>query len=159
PAVHIAMMEQEFVRRRGWLSKEEFLDRLAAANLIPGPSSTELAIFVGHLKRGWRGLVVGGCFFIMPAARICLCVAWGYVRYGTLPAAAAALYAIKPVVVAIVVQALRTLARSGLRTVFLAVVAVVAALVFLRGFSPLLVLLLAGIMSAVGWALRTGSAS
>src|SRR5271154_1182023 len=85
PAAHLAMMEEEFVRRRRWLTQSEFLDRLATAKLIPGPSSTEVAIFVGHLKRGWRGLLVAGCCFIVPAALIVLAIAWAYVRFGSLP--------------------------------------------------------------------------
>src|ERR1700733_16139332 len=70
PAAHLAMMEEEFVRRRHWITHDEFLDRLATANLIPGPSSTEVAIFVGQLKRGWRGLIIAGSCFILPAALI-----------------------------------------------------------------------------------------
>lgn len=157
PDVHIAMMEEEFVRRRKWIGDAEFLDRLAAANLIPGPSSTELAIFVGHLKRGWRGLVVAGCCFIVPAAVMVSLIAWAYVRFGALPQVAAVLYAIKPVVVAIVVQALGKFARNGLRTVFLAVVAGIAGLVTLLGVSPVAVLLLAGVASAMEWRVRKGS--
>src|SRR6266576_1091448 len=68
PAAHIAMMENEFVNKRQWITRPEFLDRLAASNLIPGPSSTEVAIFIGHAKRGWKGLIVAGCCFIIPAA-------------------------------------------------------------------------------------------
>ena len=85
PAAHIAMMEQEFVTRRAWLTREEFLDRLGAANLIPGPSSTEMAIHIGFLKRGWRGLIVAGCSFIVPAAIMVTAIAAAYVRYGNLP--------------------------------------------------------------------------
>ena len=80
PAAHLALMEEEFVRRRKWITQAEFLDRMATANLIPGPSSTEVAIFVGQLKRGWRGLMVAGCCFIVPAAAIVTVIAWGYVR-------------------------------------------------------------------------------
>src|ERR1700733_2502712 len=98
PAAHLAMMEEEFVRRRRWITHEEFLDRLATANLIPGPSSTEVAIFVGQLKRGWRGLIVAGCCFILPAALIVSAIAWAYVRFGSLPQVQGVLYAIKPVV-------------------------------------------------------------
>ena len=106
PAAHLAMMEEEFVRRRQWITHAEFLDRLATANLIPGPSSTEVAIFIGQLKRGWRGLIVAGCCFIIPAALIVSVIAWAYVRFGSLPRAHGVLYAVKPVVVAIVIQAL-----------------------------------------------------
>src|SRR5208282_3468065 len=119
PAAHLAMMEEEFVRRRKWITQAEFLDRLATANLIPGPSSTEVAIFVGQLKRGWRGLIVAGCCFIIPAALI----AWAYVRFGSLPKVEGVLRAIKPAVVAIVIQALGKLGRTGVRTPLLAVIA------------------------------------
>jgi chromate transporter len=148
PAAHLAMMEEEFVRRRKWISEAEFLDRLAAANLIPGPSSTEVAIFIGHLKRGWRGLIVAGCCFIIPAAVLVSGIAWAYVRFGSLPQVGAVLYAIKPVVVAIVVQALGKLARTGVRTVFLAVVAAASVGITLLGISPIMVLVLAGLVSA-----------
>src|SRR3954463_2884581 len=94
PAAHIAMMEDEVVRRRRWLSREEFLDYLGATNLIPGPNSTELAIHVGMARRGKAGLLVAGAAFILPAALIVGTLAWAYVRFGTLPAAAALLYGI-----------------------------------------------------------------
>lgn len=148
PAAHQAMMEEEFVRRRRWITHAEFLDRLAAANLIPGPSSTEVAIFVGQLKRGWRGLIVAGSCFIIPAAIIVSVIAWAYVRFGSLPRAEGVLYAIKPAVVAIVIQALGKLARTGLRTVVLAAIAVLAAALSLAGISPVLVLMIAGAVSA-----------
>jgi chromate transport protein ChrA len=127
PAAHLAMMEEEFVRRRQWITQAEFLDRLATANLIPGPSSTEVAIFVGQLKRGWRGLIVAGCCFIIPAALIVSVIAWAYVRFGSLPKVEGVLYAIKPAVVAIVIQALWKLGRTGVRTPLLAVIAGFAA--------------------------------
>ena len=82
PAAHIAMMEDEFVTRRGWLSRQEFLDRLGAANLIPGPSSTEMAIYIGLNKGGWPGLLVAGACFILPAAVLVALIAAAYVRYG-----------------------------------------------------------------------------
>ena len=82
PAAHVAMMEDEVVRRRGWLTRDQFLDYLGATNLIPGPNSTELAIHIGHARRGWAGLLVAGAAFILPAAGIVTAVAWGYMRYG-----------------------------------------------------------------------------
>lgn len=100
PAAHIAMMEGEVVRRRGWLTREQFLDCLGATNLIPGPNSTELAIHVGHARRGWRGLLVAGACFILPAAVIVGVIAWAYVTYGSLPQVAEVLYGVKPVVMA-----------------------------------------------------------
>jgi chromate transporter len=148
PAAHLAMMEEEFVRRRRWLTHSDFLDRLATANLIPGPSSTEVAIFVGQLKRGWRGLIVAGCCFIIPAATIASVIAWAYMRFGSLPKVDGIFSAIKPAVVAIVIQALGKLGRTGVRTIPLAVIAVIAAAMNFLGLSPVLVLLLAGLISA-----------
>lgn len=148
PAVHLAMMEEEFVRRRRWITPAEFLDRLATANLIPGPSSTEVAIFVGQLKRGWRGLIVAGCCFIIPAAILVSLIAWAYVRFSSLPQVNGVLYAIKPAVVAIVIQALGKMARTGLRTASLAVIGLLAAVESFAGIGPLLVLTFAGVVSA-----------
>jgi chromate transporter len=148
PAAHLAMMEEEFVRRRRWITQAEFLDRMAAANLIPGPSSTETTIFIGQLKRGWRGLIVAGSCFLLPAAIIVSLIAWAYVRYGALPQVAGMLYAIKPVVVAIVIQALWKLSKTGVRTKFLAAIAALAVVLNLFGFGPIVVLLIAGTISA-----------
>lgn len=154
PAAHLAMMEDEFVRRKMWITQADFLDRLAAANLIPGPSSTEVAIFIGKLKGGWRGLIVGGCCFIIPASLIVLAIAWAYVRFGSLPQAQHVLYAIKPVVVAIIIQALVRLGRSGVRTILPGVIAALAAILSFVGVSPVLVLMVAGALSAVVLATR-----
>ena len=154
PAAHLAMMEEEFVRRRHWITQAEFLDRLATANLIPGPSSTEVAIFVGQLKRGSRGLIVAGCCFIIPAAVIVSMIAWAYVRFGSLPKAEGVLSAIKPAVVAIVIQALGKLGRTGVRTTLLAVIAVLAVVLSLLGVSPVLVLVFAGLVSAAPLAMK-----
>jgi chromate transporter len=154
PAAHLAMMEEEFVRRRRWITQAEFLDRMAAANLIPGPSSTETTIFIGQLKRGWRGLIVAGSCFLLPAAVIVSMIAWAYVRYGKLPQVAGMLYAIKPVVVAIVIQALWKLSKTGVRTKFLVAIAALAVVLNLFGFGPILVLLIAGTLSAAALWLR-----
>jgi chromate transporter len=154
PAAHLAMMEEEFVRRRRWITRAEFLDRLATANLIPGPSSTEVAIFVGQLKCGWRGLIVAGCSFIIPAAVIVTAIAWAYVRFGSLPKVEGVLFAIKPAVVAIVIQALGKLARTGVRTPLLAGIAVLAAGLSFLGVTPVLVLVFAGLMSAAALTMK-----
>jgi chromate transporter len=154
PAAHLAMMEEEFVRRRKWITEAEFLDRLATANLIPGPSSTEVAIFVGQLKQGWLGLIVAGCCFIIPAAAIVSVIAWAYVHFGSLPKAEGVLYAIKPAVVAIVIQALGRLGRAGVRTARLAVIALLAAGLSLVGISPVLVLVFAGLVSGAALAMK-----
>jgi chromate transporter len=154
PAAHLAMMEEEFVRRRRWITQAEFLDRVATANLIPGPSSTEVAIFVGQLKRGWRGLIVAGCCFIIPAAAMVSLIAWAYVRFGSLPKVEGVLSAIKPAVVAIVIQALGKLGKTALRTPLLALIAGLAAMLSLMGVSLVLVLLLAGSISVSTLALK-----
>ncbi len=154
PAAHLAMMEEEFVRRRNWITQAEFLDRLATANLIPGPSSTEVAIFVGQLKRGWRGLIVAGSCFIIPAALIVSAIAWAYVRFGSLPRVQNVLYAIKPVVVAIIIQAIGRLSRTGIRTALLALIAALAAVLSLLGVSPVLVLVFAGALSVLAFGMR-----
>jgi len=148
PAAHIAFMEEEFVRRRHWLTQQEFLDRLGAANLIPGPSSTEMAIFIGQSLRGWAGLIVAGCCFILPAAILVTAIAAAYVRYGTLPQVGGILYAVKPVVIAVVLQALWKLAHSALKTIWLSAIGIVAVAAVLLGTDNLLVLAGAGLLAA-----------
>ena len=116
PAVHIAMLEDEVVRRRSWLSRDEFLDLLAATNLIPGPNSTEMAIHIGYRRAGWAGFLVAGACFILPAALIVCGLAAAYVRFGRLPAAEGLLWGVRPVIVVIVAQALWLLGRSAVRS-------------------------------------------
>jgi len=155
PAAHIAIMEEEVVRRRRWLTRAEFIDMLGAANLIPGPNSTEMAIHIGHRRAGWPGLVVAGACFILPAAFLVAAIAWAYVRWGRLPEAAGLLAGVKPVVVAVVLQALVGFGRSAIRTVPLGIVAAAAALAAALGGDELAVLLGAGIaMGAVRLAAR-----
>jgi chromate transporter len=147
PAAHIAMMQDEFVRKRQWITQADFLDRLGAANVIPGPSSTEVAIFIGHAKRGWAGLVVAGCCFIIPAALMVSLIAAAYVRYGSLPRVAGILYAIKAAVIGVIVQALWSLARTATKTKLLAFIGLVAIVLSALGMAPLLVLAISGIAS------------
>ncbi len=156
PAAHIALMEDEAVRRRKWISREEFLDLLGATNLIPGPNSTELAIHLGHRRAGWPGLIVAGVSFIGPAMVIVGAIAWAYVRFGKLPQADAVLYGIKPVVIAVVVQALIGLARTAARTVFLAALGLLSAALVVAGVHELAVLLIAGLVSLAARVLRSG---
>lgn len=152
PAAHIGMMEREVVQRRGWLTREEFLDLLGAANLIPGPNSTEMAIHIGWARARWAGLVVAGACFIAPAVVITLAVAWAYVRYGALPAATGMLYGVKPVVIAIVAQAVWRLGRSALKSRALAAVAAATAALSAAGASELALLFGSGlIMAAPAW--------
>jgi len=149
PAAHVAMMHEEVVVRRRWLTREEFLDLVGAANLIPGPNSTELAIHIGHHRAGWPGLLVAGVCFILPAALIVTACAWAYLTYGSLPQATGVLYGIKPVIIAIVLLALRDLARSAIKnTTTAAICAASIALAFL-GVNELVILMLAALAAAV----------
>jgi len=149
PAAHIALMEEEFVRRRQWLTHHEFLDRLGAANLIPGPSSTEMAIYIGYTKRGWPGLIVAGSCFIIPAAILVTAIAAAYVRYGHLPRVGGVLYGVKPVVVAVIVQAFWKLARSAVKSAWLVAIGLMAAVLCAMEINNLLVLVLAAVFAAV----------
>ena len=149
PAAHIALMEDEVVRRRGWLTREEFLDYVGATNLIPGPNSTELAIEIGRNRGGWPGLIVAGSAFIVPAAIIVTLTAWAYVRFGQLPGVLAVFNGVKPVVVAIVVQALWRLARTAIRNAWLATIALASVAAVIAGAHELLVLLAAAAIPAI----------
>ena len=148
PAAHIAMMEDEVVRRRQWISREEFLDLLGATNLIPGPNSTEMAIHIGHRRAGWAGLLVAGSCFILPATLIVGAISWAYVRFGSLPQAEGILYGVKPVVLAIVLQAICRLARPALKTRVLLAMGLAAVVLGLLGVNELIILFGAGIVLA-----------
>src|SRR5215475_10702303 len=150
PAAHLAMMEEEVVRRRAWLSRDEFLDLLGATNLIPGPNSTEMAIHIGRRRAGWPGLLVAGSCFILPAALIVTALAWAYVRYGSLPQTDALLYGVKPVVIAIILQALWRLGRAALKTKSLALVGAVGILLNFLGVHELVILFGAGTAIGLG---------
>jgi len=145
PAAHIALMEDEVVRRRHWLTHEEFLDLLGIVNLIPGPNSTEMAIQIGYRVAGWRGLLIGGFCFILPASLLTLALAWIYVRYGMLPQVAGVLYGIKAVMIAVVLQAIWSLSRTAVKSRLLAVVGALAVMANALGLNILIVLFGAGI--------------
>lgn len=133
PAGHIALMENEAVHKRRWLSHDYFLDLLAATNLVPGPNATEMAIHIGYVRAGWPGLLVSGAAFILPAFVITLALAWAYVEYGALPQAGAILYGVKPVVVGIVAVAVYRLGKAALTDLKASLLfAVVLVLSFLR---------------------------
>lgn len=148
PAAHIGILREEVVRRRGWLADAEFLDLLGAANLIPGPNSTELAIHIGRKRAGFPGLIVAGAAFILPAMAVTLAFAWAYVRFGTLPAAAGFLYGVKPVIIAIVAHALWGLGRVAIRGRTSAFVAIAALVAVAAGAHELAVLAAAGLVAA-----------
>ena len=147
PAAHVAMMHDEVVRRRGWLSDERFLDLVSATNLIPGPNSTELAIHVGWERRRGAGLLVAGVAFIAPAMWLTAACGYAYVRYGALPAAGWILYGVKPVILGVVVQAIAGLAPKAATTTRLRAIGVLAGVLAAVGVHELAVLLGAGLAS------------
>ena len=147
PAVHIAMMREEVVRRRRWVSEQQFLDLLGAANLIPGPSSTELAIYIGYRQAGMWGLAAAGVAFILPAMVIVLACAWGYVTYGSLPAVGRFFYGVTPVLIAIIAQALWGLGRVAIKDTVTAATALIALGLAVAGSNALALLVAGGAVS------------
>ena len=156
PVAHVALMEDEVVRRRAWLSREEFLDLYAASQLIPGPNSTELAIHIGHRRAGWRGLLVAGACFILPAMALVWLAAWSYVRYGARPDVAAALAGVKPVVLAIVLQALARFAGTSLTSAMTCAIAGLALVATAIGVHEFVVLAGAGALAWLDWQVTRG---
>lgn len=157
PAAHVAMMHDEVVKRRAWLTEERFLDLLSATNLIPGPNSTEMALHIGWTRRGLAGLVVAGVCFIAPAMLITAAIAWTYARFGTLPSARDALYGVKPVVLSVVAQAIWGLTPKAAPTNRLRALGVAAIIASACGLSELVVLALAGALSALSAPRARGS--
>jgi chromate transporter len=147
PAVHIAMMEEDLVRRRSWISQGEFLDLLAATQLIPGPNSTEMAIHIGYRTRGWAGLFVAGICFIVPAFLLVWLLAWAYVKLGDIPKFHDLFLGIKPVVLAVVVQAIFSLSRAALKDRLLWVLGALSLGLYLVLKQEVQILLLAGFLS------------
>ena len=146
PAAHIGIMHDEVVLKRKWLTDEEFLDLLGATNLIPGPNSTEMAIHIGYVRAGWPGLILAGLGFILPAVLIVLVLSWLYVRYGTTPQAGWLLYGIKPVVVAIIAQALWTLASKAIKSRTLLLIGILVFGLYFFGGNEILLLFAAGLI-------------
>ncbi len=146
PAAHIGLMHDEVVIRRKWLTDEQFLDLLGATNLIPGPNSTEMAIHIGYLRAGWAGLLLGGLCFIVPAMLMVLALAWLYVRFGATPQAGWLLYGIKPVVIAIIAQALWTLGRKALKSRLLALFGAIIFALYFLGVNEIALLFAGGLI-------------
>ncbi|GJQ34635.1 MAG: chromate transporter [Anaerolineaceae bacterium] len=144
PAAHIGIMHDEVVKRRKWLTDEEFLDLLGATNLIPGPNSTEMTIHIGYLRAGWMGLIAGGLCFILPATFIVLGLSWLYVQYGTTPEAEWLMYGIKPVVIAIIAQALWTLGSKAFKSNWLALIGLTVFTLYFFGFNEIALLFAGG---------------
>lgn len=153
PAAHIALMRRECVQRRKWLEESRFLDLLGAVQLIPGPNSTEMALHLGWLRAGWAGLLAAGAGFIGPAAAIAMGLAWAYARAGTLPQAEWLLYGIKPVVLALILQAVVGLAPAGLKGWREQGIFAAALAAYLAGGNEIAILIAGGL---AGWALRIG---
>ena len=149
PAAHTAIMELEVVRRRQWLTHAEFLDLIGATNLIPGPNSTEMAIHIGHRRAGFPGLIVAGVCFILPATLIVTVLAWAYVRFGSLPRVAGLLYGVKPVIIAVVTQALWKLGKTAVKTRLLATAGLAGLALSLFGVNELAILFLTGFAIAL----------
>jgi len=154
PAAHIALMEDEVVRKRQWVTRQQYLDMLGLTNLIPGPNSTEMAINVGFVRAGWAGLVVAGASFIIPAALITAVVAWAYVRFGTLPLAESLLAGIKPAVIAVIAIAVWRLGKIAVHDAWLGVLGVLALAMFLVKLSPLLILAGGGLIGMAAKLIR-----
>lgn len=140
PAVHIAMMEEEVVRKRKWITPEHFLDLVGATNLIPGPNSTEMTMHCGHERGGWRGLVVAGLCFIIPAVVITGTLAWAYQRYGTLPQVQPFIYGIKPAIIAVIFALMISLGKKALKSTTLALIGICALILTLVGVNEIMVL-------------------
>ena len=158
PPAHIAMMDEEVVTRRRWLTREQFLDFLGATNLIPGPNSTEMAIHVGRTQAGFPGLILAGSCFILPASILVTLLAWAYVRFGSLPQVSGILYGVKPVVIALIVQAVMKLSKTALKSVRIGVVGLLAAVAALLKVDQLLVLASAGLLAGLAHWLRSSQA-
>lgn len=158
PAAHIAMMHDEVVKRRKWLDDQHFLDMMGATNLIPGPNSTEMAIHIGFVRAGWLGLIVGGACFILPAMLIVMALAWVYVQFGSMPQAGWLLYGVKPVVIAIIVQALwnlgqksvLTIGGKAVKSVFLAVIGLAVLVLYFFGINEIALLFSGGLIVMIG---------
>jgi chromate transporter len=146
PAAHIALMESELVRKREWMTRQQFLDMVGAANLIPGPTSTETAITVGFVRAGWAGLGVAGASFILPAALITGAFASAYVRFGSLPQAASILAGIKPAVLAVIAIAIWRLGKTAVKDAGLGLLGALSLAAFLFGLNPILILFGGGLL-------------
>jgi len=146
PAVHIAMMEEEVVRKRKWLSHEHFIDLIGATNLIPGPNSTEMALHCGHERAGWKGLLVAGACFILPAVIITGLIAWAYQLYGTLPQVAPFTYGIKPAIIGVIISLMITLGKKALKSIELGFIGIMCVLLALYGVNEIYILFGAGLV-------------
>jgi chromate transporter len=156
PAAHIALMKEEVVTRRGWLNEQGFLDLLGATNLIPGPNSTELAIHIGREKAGWRGLLVAGFCFIMPAVLMTVGLAWLYVHYGSLPQVEPFLIGIKPAIIAVIIAAILPLAKKSAKSEFLLMLGMLALVLCTIGIPEVAVIFGSGLLATLFYWRKSG---
>src|SRR5687768_13765796 len=154
PAAHIAMMHDEVVKRRQWMSEQHFLDLVGATNLIPGPNSTELAIHIGYERAGWKGLLVAGLSFILPAVIITGVFAWLYKQYGQLPEVQPFVYGIKPAIIAIILAAIFPLAKKSLKSIELAILGLIVLVFSLLNFNEIYLMFGAGFFSLLSASFR-----
>lgn len=155
PAAHIAMMRAEMVTKREWLTEQHFLDLIGATNLIPGPNSTEMAIHIGHERAGWKGLIVAGLCFILPAVFITGIFAWLYKEFGQLPEVQPFVYGIKPAIIAIILGAIFPLARKSLKSIELAVIGFAVLIFSLLSFNEIYLMFGAGVLALFLHSVRT----
>ena len=159
PAAHIAMMENEMVNKRKWLSEQHFLDLMGATNLIPGPNSTEMAIHIGREKAGWKGLIIAGICFILPAVTITLYFAWLYKQYGQIPKWQPFIYGIKPAIIAIIFAAIYPLAKKSLKTVELGIIGFISLVLCLIGINLICVMFGSGLLAMALSAIKNNKIS
>jgi chromate transporter len=154
PAVHIALMEKEVVKKRKWLTDQHFLDLVGATNIIPGPNSTEMAMHIGYEKAGWKGLIVAGLCFIVPAVIITGTFAWLYQKYGQLPNVQPYISGIKPAIIAVVVSLMVSLGKKAITNVTIAIIGICAATAVMAGANEIIVLFAGGFAGVIIWMLR-----
>jgi chromate transporter len=157
PAVHIAMMEDEIVRKRKWLSQQHFLDLVGATNLIPGPNSTEMTMHCGKERAGWKGLFVAGLCFIFPAVVITAIFAYFYQRYGQLPAAERFIYGIKPAIIGVIISLMISLGKKALKSIELGIIGVIASAFVIAGVNEIVVLFGSGLLGILLYLARKGN--
>jgi chromate transporter len=153
PAAHLAMFEDEVVRKRRWMTHEHFLDLYGATNLIPGPNSTEMTIHIGKERAGWRGMIVAGMSFILPAVILSGILGWVYKKYGSLPVVRPWIYGIQPAIIAIILRAIYQLGRKAIKSAGLAILGIGALAACLEGINDILVMFIAGFL-AILWAIQ-----
>lgn len=159
PAAHIAMMEDEVVKKRKWMTQQHFLDLVGATNLIPGPNSTEMTMHCGHERAGWKGLVVAGVCFLFPAVTITMVFAWLYQEYGQLPKVEPFLYGIKPAVIAIILGAVYRLGKKALKNVELGILGVLTLITCLFGVHEILALFACGTLGLIRYFIRNSKSN